>query len=54
VWFNCILRRLELDANGQSAPFLTALGSIPAARFHTYGETWIGHINQTLTGVVFG
>jgi hypothetical protein len=54
VWFNCILRRLELDAEGLTDPFLSALGGIPAAGFHTYGETWLGHVNQTLTGVVFG
>lgn len=54
IWFNCILRRLELDANQLGEPFLAALGDIPAAGFHTYGETWLGHVNQTLTGVVFG
>jgi hypothetical protein len=54
VLFNCILRRLELDATGQTEPFVKALGGIPSAGFHTYGETWLGHINQTLTGVVFG
>jgi hypothetical protein len=54
VWFNCILRRLELDADGLAEPFLSALGGIPAAGFHTYGETWLGHMNQTLTGIVFG
>lgn len=54
VWFNCILRRLELDAENLTTPFLAALGGIPAAGFHTYGETWLGHVNQTLTGVVFG
>jgi hypothetical protein len=54
IWFNCILRRLELDADRQHESFLAALGGIPAAGFHTYGETWLGHINQTLTGVVFG
>ncbi|HET9656604.1 MAG TPA: FIST N-terminal domain-containing protein [Kineosporiaceae bacterium] len=54
IWFNCILRRLELDAEGQMEPFLAALGDIPAAGFHTYGETWLGHVNQTLTGIVFG
>ena len=54
LWFNCILRRLELDADGLTDDFLAALGGIPAAGFHTYGETWLGHINQTLTGVIFG
>jgi hypothetical protein len=53
VYFNCILRRLELDALDQTVPFVDALGGIPSAGFHTYGETWLGHINQTLTGVVF-
>ena len=54
IWFNCILRRLEVDAKQLSEPFLAALGETPAAGFHTYGETWLGHVNQTLTGVVFG
>lgn len=54
VWFNCILRRLEIDANNLHDPFVASLGPTPAAGFHTYGETWLGHINQTLTGVLFG
>lgn len=54
VMFNCILRRLEMDQKQQHAQFLAAFGGIPMAGFHTYGETWLGHINQTLTGVVFG
>jgi len=54
VMFNCILRRLEMDQKKQHAEFLAAFGGIPMAGFHTYGETWLGHINQTLTGVVFG
>ena len=54
VWFNCVLRRLELDSKNLDATFLAALGDIPAAGFHTYGETWLGHVNQTLTGVLFG
>jgi hypothetical protein len=54
VWFDCILRRLEMDANNLQEPFLASLGETPAAGFHTYGETWLGHINQTLTGIVFG
>jgi len=54
VMFNCILRRLEMDAQQTSQPFLEAFAGIPLAGFHTYGETWLGHVNQTLTGVVFG
>ena len=53
VLFNCILRRLELEANGQTQGFLDAFRGTPVAGFHTYGESWLGHMNQTLTGVVF-
>ena len=53
--FNCILRRLEMDATGTArAAFLEAFGGCRLAGFHTYGETWMAHVNQTLTGVVFG
>lgn len=54
VLFNCILRRLEMDAEGSAEQFVGTLQGIPTAGFHTYGETWLGHVNQTLTGVVFG
>jgi len=54
VMFNCILRRLELDQRGTGTAFLHAFDGLPTAGFHTYGESWLGHINQTLTGVVFG
>jgi len=54
VMFNCILRRLEIDARGTGSAFLHAFSGLPTAGFHTYGETWLGHMNQTLTGVVFG
>ena len=54
VMFNCILRRLELDANNQHPEFIAALDGAPAAGFHTYGESWLGHINQTLTAILFG
>jgi hypothetical protein len=54
VLFNCILRRLEIDSLGIADQFLEAFEGIPAAGFHTYGETWLGHVNQTLTGLVFG
>lgn len=54
VMFNCILRRQEIDALGLHQPFLEVLGGMRVAGFHTYGESWLGHINQTLTAVLFG
>ena len=45
VWFDCILRRLEMDANNLSEPFLASLGQTPSAGFHTYGETCAVMIN---------
>jgi hypothetical protein len=54
VMFNCILRRLELDAKDWNDEFVATFDGIPAAGFHTYGESWLGHINQTLTAVMFG
>jgi hypothetical protein len=54
VFFNCVLRRLEMDGKSLSGDFLSTLRGIPSAGFHCYGESWLGHVNQTLTGVVFG
>jgi hypothetical protein len=54
ILFNCILRRLEIDTDNGADAFVAALGQVPLAGFHTYGETWLGHVNQTLTGVLFG
>lgn len=54
VIFNCILRRLEIDGKPIETPFYAQLRGIPNAGFHTYGESYLGHINQTLTAVVFG
>ncbi len=52
--FNCVLRRLELDAGNRHGAFLATFGSTPVAGFHTYGESWLGHVNQTLTALWFG
>lgn len=51
--FNCILRRLELDATGQGAAFRACFEGMEMAGFHTYGESWLAHINQTLTTLLF-
>jgi FIST N domain len=39
---------------GLANPFLASFSGVPVAGFHTYGETWLGHVNQTLTGIIFG
>lgn len=51
--FNCILRRLELDATKAHDGFLEAFAGIPTLGFHTYGESYLGHVNQTCTALVF-
>jgi hypothetical protein len=52
--FNCILRRLEIDAKKLDGPFYESFRNMEIAGFHTYGESWLGHINQTLTALLFG
>jgi hypothetical protein len=51
--FNCVLRKLEMDAKKLHEPFLESFDGMQVGGFHTYGETWLGHINQTLTALWF-
>jgi hypothetical protein len=51
--FNCVLRRLEMDAKNLHEGFLDTFKGMQVSGFHTYGETWLGHINQTLTALWF-
>lgn len=51
--FNCVLRRLEMDAKNLHPGFLDTFKGMQVSGFHTYGETWLGHINQTLTALWF-
>ena len=51
--FHCILRTLELEATDRTAEYGAVFGDIPAIGFSTYGEEYIGHINQTSTMLVF-
>ena len=48
VVFNCILRTLDLKSQGKTAAF-GELFTKPTIGFSTYGEAFIGHINQTAT-----
>jgi hypothetical protein len=50
--FHCILRTLELEQKGLMAEY-GKIFSIPTIGFSTYGEEYIGHINQTSTMLVF-
>lgn len=50
--FNCILRRLDLDASDRHEAFLDIFKDMSVAGLHTYGESWLGHINQTCTGLL--
>jgi hypothetical protein len=49
VDFNCIQRFLVLSYNNQLKEYSEIFGDVPAIGFATYGESYIGHINQTST-----
>jgi hypothetical protein len=51
--FNCILRTLELINKKQTDAYGKLFTDIPTIGFSTYGEEFIGHINQTATMVLF-
>lgn len=50
--FNCILRTLELESKNQTEDYGKVFSKIPTIGFSTYGEEFIGHINQTATMLV--
>lgn len=54
--FNCILRWVEAENTGCTQAVYATLGEkeIPAIGFQTYGEQYLGHINQTVTMLCFG
>lgn len=51
--FNCILRTLELVQKEQCDAYGQLFATEPTVGFSTYGEQYIGHINQTATLLVF-
>lgn len=51
--FNCILRTLELREKGITAAYGELFTDYPTIGFSTYGEQFIGHMNQTATMLVF-
>jgi len=52
VNFNCILRTLELEQQNLCEQYGKLFSSIPTIGFSTYGEAYIGHINQTATMLI--
>lgn len=51
--FHCILRTLELENKNLTKEYGMVFADIPTAGFSTYGEAYLGHINQTSTMLVF-
>lgn len=51
--FHCILRTLELERKNRTGDYGKIFSDIPTIGFSTYGEAYLGHINQTSTMLVF-
>ncbi|MDP4182552.1 MAG: FIST N-terminal domain-containing protein [Bacillota bacterium] len=50
--FHCILRTLEIEQKNQSEEYGRIFSDIPTIGFSSYGEQYVGHINQTSTILV--
>jgi len=51
--FQCILRTLQLRKEQKCERYGEIFRGIPAVGFSTYGEAYLGHINQTSTMLLF-
>jgi hypothetical protein len=51
--FHCILRTLELEQKNQCDSYAKIFADVPTVGFSTYGESYIGHMNQTSALVLF-
>ncbi len=49
IEFNCMSRMMELREKKQEQEYAALFKSIPTIAFGTYGESYIGHMNQTST-----
>ncbi len=54
VLFNCAHRCVEIEIKGLEAPFCEAISGFPVAGFHSYGESWLAHMNQTFIALLLG
>jgi hypothetical protein len=53
IVFNCIWRTLQLQEEGQCEAFGALFANTPTVGFSTYGEAYMGHVNQTATMLAF-
>jgi hypothetical protein len=51
--FHCILRTLQLRQEQRCEQYGEIFDGIPMIGFSTYGEEYLGHMNQTSTMLVF-
>jgi len=51
--FNCILRTLDIKQQNRTEEYAQLFANIPSIGFSSYGESYIGHINQTSTMLIF-
>ena len=51
--FNCLFRTLELQSKNQTDAYGKLFADIPTIGVSTYGESYIGHMNQTATMLMF-
>lgn len=54
IFFNCAYRMIEAQIKGLTDPYHATLSRFVHVGLHSNGESYLGHINQTLTGLVFG
>jgi hypothetical protein len=50
--FNCAHRCVEIQVKQLETPFREAIAGYPVAGFHSYGESWLAHMNQTLIALL--
>jgi hypothetical protein len=51
--FRCAFRTVQLTKEGTLDEYSNIFNGIPAVGFSTYGEQYLGHMNQTSTMIVF-
>jgi hypothetical protein len=52
--FNCAHRCVEVQMKQLEAPFRSSIAQFPVAGFHSYGESWLAYVNQTLIALLLG